>query len=38
MSKYVSYESWEKDVFKIPYLPELESVMDKYGICDVHFR
>ena len=36
MSKYVSYESWEKDVFKIPYLPELESVIDKYGICDVH--
>ncbi len=36
MSKYVSYESWEKDLFKIPYLPELESVMDKHGICDVH--
>ena len=36
MSKYISYESWEKDLFKIPYLPELESVMDKHGICDVH--
>ena len=24
MSKYVSYESWEKDVFKIPYLSDLE--------------
>ena len=36
MSKFVSYESWEKDLFKIPYLPELESVMDKHGICDVH--
>ena len=36
MSKFVSYESWEKDVFKIPYLSDLESVMDKHGICDVH--
>ena len=36
MSKFVSYESWERDLFKIPYLPELESVMDKHGICDVH--
>tara|TARA_R100000734_G_scaffold4702_1_gene4178 strand:+ start:76 stop:615 length:540 start_codon:yes stop_codon:yes gene_type:complete len=36
MSKYVSYESWEKCVFKIPYISQLESVMDKYGICDVH--
>ena len=36
MSKYVSYESWEKCVFKIPYISQPESVMDKYGICDVH--
>ena len=36
MSKYVSYESWEQDIFYIPYIPQLESVMDKYGICDVH--
>ena len=36
MSKFVSYESWEKDVFKIPYLSDLESVMDKHCICDVH--
>ena len=36
MSKFISYESWEKDVFKIPYLSDLESVMDKHGICDVH--
>ena len=36
MSKFVSYESWEKDFFTIPNLPELESVMWKHGICDVH--
>ena len=36
MSKYVSYESWEKDFFTIPNLPELESVMWKHNICDVH--
>tara|TARA_B100001287_G_C22586010_1_gene483312 strand:- start:500 stop:1039 length:540 start_codon:yes stop_codon:yes gene_type:complete len=36
MSKFISYESWEKCVFKIPYISQLESVMDKYGICDVH--
>tara|TARA_Y100000114_G_scaffold36377_1_gene31877 strand:- start:279 stop:821 length:543 start_codon:yes stop_codon:yes gene_type:complete len=36
MSKYVSYESWEKCVFKIPYIPQLEEIMDKHCICDVH--
>ena len=36
MSKFVSYESWEKDFFTIPNLPDLESVMWKHGICDVH--
>ena len=36
MSKYVSYESWERDFFTIPNLPELESVMWKHNICDVH--
>ena len=36
MSKFVSYESWEKCVFKIPYIPQLEEIMDKHCICDVH--
>ena len=36
MSKFVSYESWEKDFFTIPNLPQLESVMWKHHICDVH--
>ena len=36
MSKYVSYESWEKCVFKIPNISQLEEVMDKHCICDVH--
>lgn len=36
MSKFISYESWEKDFFTIPNLPELESIMDKHCICDVH--
>ena len=25
---YVSYESWEKDFFTIPNLPDLEKIMD----------
>jgi len=36
MSKYISYESWEKDFFTIPNLPDLKSVMDKHFICYVH--
>ena len=36
MSKFISYESWEKDFFIIPNLPELESFMDKHGITDPH--
>ena len=34
MSKYVSYESWEKDFFTIPNIEELENIMEKHGICD----
>ena len=36
MSKFISYESWEKCVFKIPNISQLEEVMDKHCICDVH--
>jgi len=36
MSKFVSYESWEKDFFTIPNLPELESFMDRHCITDPH--
>jgi len=36
MSKYISYESWEKDFFTIPNLPELESFMDRHCITDPH--
>ena len=36
MSKFISYESWEKDFFTIPNLPELESFMDKHCITDPH--
>ena len=36
MSKFVSYESWEKDFFKVPYISELENIMGEHGICDPH--
>ena len=34
MSKFVSYESWEKDFFTIPNIEELEDIMEKHGVCD----
>ena len=33
---YVSYESWEKDFFTIPNLPDLEKIMDEHCITDPH--
>tara|TARA_Y100000114_G_scaffold15097_1_gene12270 strand:+ start:292 stop:831 length:540 start_codon:yes stop_codon:yes gene_type:complete len=36
MSKFISYESWEKDFFKVPYISELENIMGEHGICDPH--
>ena len=30
MSKYVSYESWEKDFFTIPNIEELEDILNYF--------